>query len=258
MDVLAGAFTQCWEKRMSLPAQLSRLDPRTLILLAVLFGVVTVLIQDLSILLALLCFSLFLCVLFQVRARDHLARFLAVDGFVLITVITLPFTMQGTEHLDFLGLSLSKEGLVLAAKILLKANAVFLCFIALLGRMQLPQFAHGLAHLWVPMVFVQILLMMIRYIDVLGQELGQLRRAMKCRGFALKTNWHTFNSLGQLVGMVFVRAVDRSEHIQNAMKCRGFQGTFPLLSHFHYSWFDGVFGLLFLSVLGVLIFGWVL
>ena len=243
---------------MSLTAQLSRLDPRTLILLAVVFSVVTVVIQDLSLLLALLCFALFLCAVFQVPAKDHLARFLAVDGFVLLTVFTLPFTVHGGEQINLFGLSLSKDGLILATKILLKANAVFLCFIALLGRMQMPQFAHGLAHLWVPMVFVQILLMMIRYIDVLGQELGQLQQTMKCRGFALKTNWHTFKSLGQLVGMMFVRAVERSDHIQNAMKCRGFSGTFPLLSHFHYSWFDGVFGLLFLSVLVVLISGWVL
>ena len=238
---------------MSHLAKLRRLDPRTLIILTLLFAVVTVGVQDLTTLTALTGFAALLCGLFYVPLAATLKRLLTVDLFVFFAVLSLPFTMSSGPTLLFAGLTLSQDGLLLAAKIFLKANAVFLCFSALLSHVSLPAFAHALAHLSVPPLFVQILLLMVRYVDVLQEELLRMRTAMKCRGFRLATNRHVFQSLGQLVGMLFVRSFERGEQIHAAMKCRGFQGTFPLLHHFHASRFDWIFAAGFVFFLSALL-----
>jgi cobalt/nickel transport system permease protein len=59
---------------------------------------------------------------------------------------------------------------------------------------------------------------------VLDQEYRRLRNAMKARGFRPRNSRHTYTSFGYLIGMRLVRALERSERILAAMKCRGFSG----------------------------------
>jgi cobalt/nickel transport system permease protein len=55
---------------------------------------------------------------------------------------------------------------------------------------------------------------------------------MKIRGFAPRTNLHTYRSYAYLVGMLFVRAAARAERVHQAMRCRGFDGRFHSLAVF--------------------------
>ncbi|MCV6598747.1 MAG: energy-coupling factor transporter transmembrane protein EcfT, partial [Mangrovicoccus sp.] len=101
-----------------------------------------------------------------------------------------------------------------------------------------------------PETLVHLLMFTIRYIDVLRAEYLRLRAAMKVRGFRPGTNWHSYRSLGYLVGMMLVRAIERSERILGAMKCRGFSGQLLLLQDFALTRRDHVFaaGLLLLCM----------
>ena len=83
--------------------------------------------------------------------------------------------------------------------------------------------------------------MTVRYIEVLGQEYRRLRTAMMMRGFRMRCNVHTWRSVGWLFGMLFARSIDRAERIGEAMRCRGFNGEFPVLTEFAYTRRDAVF-----------------
>jgi cobalt/nickel transport system permease protein len=100
---------------------------------------------------------------------------------------------------------------------------------------------HGLLALRVPERLVQLLMFTIRYIETLREEYNRLRAAMKMRGFRPGTNWHTYRSFGYLVGMMLVRALERSERVLGAMKCRGFTGRFVLLQDFRTTRQDWLF-----------------
>ncbi|MBR7551292.1 cobalt ECF transporter T component CbiQ, partial [Mycobacterium tuberculosis] len=52
---------------------------------------------------------------------------------------------------------------------------------------------------------------------------------LKARGFRPATSRHTLATLGLVVGTVLVRALERSERVAEAMRCRGFSGHFALL-----------------------------
>ena len=49
---------------------------------------------------------------------------------------------------------------------------------------------------------------------------------MAIRAFRPSFSLHTMRSFGALVGMLLVRALDRSERVYNAMKLRGFSDRF--------------------------------
>ena len=96
--------------------------------------------------------------------------------------------------------------------------------LALLGSTELPEIGHALEKLRVPAKLVQLLLMTVRYIDVLGREYRRLRAAMTVRGFQMRSTSIPGAAMGYLFGMLFVRSFERAERISAAMRCRGFTG----------------------------------
>jgi cobalt/nickel transport system permease protein len=163
------------------------------------------------------------------RVRDLLHRLVALEGFMFILLISLPFTVPGTRLLTIGPVAGSLEGLLLAIKILLKANAVVLALLALVGTLEPVVFGHALARLAVPEKLVHLLLMTVRQIHLLHQEFIRLRQAMRARAFVPCSNRHTWNSYGWLVGMLLVRSLERSQRILSAMRCRCFHGRLYLL-----------------------------
>ena len=140
-----------------------------------------------------------------------------------------------------------------ALRIALTANAVVLMLLTLVGTMEAVTLGHALHRLKAPANLVHLLLFTVRYIEVLNQEYLRLRRAMKTRCFRAENALHTYRSLGYLVGMMLVRALERSERILLAMKCRGFCGQIPMLAELRFARRDGAFSLLFALLLGLLI-----
>ena len=175
------------------------------------------------------------------RPRRIWRMLAALDGSMLLVVASLPFTTPGRPLLMIFGFDASIEGLAQGVEIALKANAVALMTLALLGSSELPEIGHAMRRLGVPVKLTQLLLMTVRYIEVLGLEYRRLRTAMAVRGFRMRCNVHTWRSLGHLFGMMFARSVDRAERIEAAMRCRGFNGEFPVLAELGYTRRDGVF-----------------
>ncbi|MFT4080823.1 cobalt ECF transporter T component CbiQ [Rhodomicrobium sp.] len=178
-----------------------------------------------------------------------LRRMAALDGFMLMVLAMLPFSTPGEPLFSVAGLPASREGALLGATILLKANAVVLMILALLSSMEPALLGRAMNRLRLPSKFVLLFLFTLRYIDVLGREYRRLRTAMKARGFRMRCDLHTWRSVGYLVGMLLVRSIERSERIVVAMRCRGFNGTFPALTeNAALSWRDGAFAGLSLGV----------
>lgn len=149
---------------------------------------------------------------------------LAMDGFILVMLAMLPFTVSGQPFLTLWGGQASFEGLFQAVLIGLKANAAILVLIALVGGMDAIMLGRGLQGLYIPAKLITLFMFTIRYIDVLRREYLRLRLSMRARGFAAGNNRHSWRSIGYLLGMLLVRSHERSERILWAMKCRGYHG----------------------------------
>ena len=81
-----------------------------------------------------------------------------------------------------------------------------------------------MAGIGMPPRLAQLLQMTVRYIGLFNDEYHRLRRAMRVRGFRPASNRHSWRSLGNLLGMLLVRSLERAERVRWAMACRGFSG----------------------------------
>lgn len=208
------------------------LDPRMRIVLACVFAVTVVALSKITALVAALLIALALLSVSRLPPRQTLKRMAMMDGFILFMLVLLPFSVPGDAIFTLWGFTASLQGLWKAIEIGLTANAVILALMVLVGTMEPVTLGHALHQLRCPETLVHLLMFTIRYIDVLREEYLRLRAAMKIRGFRPGTNWHTYRSFGYLVGMMLVRAIERSERILGAMKCRGFSGRMLLLQDF--------------------------
>jgi len=163
--------------------------------------------------------------------------------------LLLPFSVPGEAAFYLFGWPASWAGIAQAGAIALKANAIVLMLLALVGSMEPTALGHALVRLRVPELLVHLLLFTVRYIAVVDGEYRRQRRAMTMRAFRPGTNWHSLRSLGYLIGMLLVRALERSERILQAMKCRGFTGRLPLLSDMRFRRHDALFTALLVPML---------
>ncbi|WP_371170637.1 cobalt ECF transporter T component CbiQ [Aliiroseovarius sp. 2305UL8-7] len=229
------------------------LDPRMRIVLTVIYAITVVSLSDLRVLSGALILSMWLLAISGLPFQKTLKRMAMMDGFIIFMLVLLPFTMPGTPIFTIWGFDATWEGLWRATEIALTANAVILAVMTLVGSMEPVTMGHALFALKTPERLVHLMMFTIRYIDVLREEYLRLRTSMKLRGFRPGTNWHTYRSYGYLVGMMLVRAIERSERILAAMKCRGFSGRIVLLEEFRLTRTDFIFAVALCAALATLV-----
>jgi cobalt/nickel transport system permease protein len=205
------------------------LDPRLRILAALLFALTVVALQRPAPLAIAFTLALVLALNSGIGAGELLRRVLLLELFMLVLLLTLPFTVAGEPLLRLGGLTASGEGVRLALIILLRANAVLLMLLALLGTLESARLGYALARLGVPERLTHLLLLTVRQIQLVGDEYQRLRQAMRARAFVARADRHGWNSLGWLMGMLLVRSLGRSRRLLDAMRCRGFDGRLRLL-----------------------------
>jgi len=206
-----------------------RFDPRAKVLAMAMFALIVVFSKILWLPLMGLVIAFCFALSASLNLRRTLRRMIAMDMFVVVMVVMLPFTTPGTAMFHIWGLPATYEGFEYAISIALKANAVVLALLALVGTLEASTLGHTLGRLRVPEKLVHLLLFTVRYLDVISREYRRMRKAMKARAFVPRNTLHTWRSFGYLVGMLLVRSLERSERIYAAMKCRGYCGKLYLL-----------------------------
>ncbi|MBF0444068.1 MAG: cobalt ECF transporter T component CbiQ [Magnetococcales bacterium] len=235
---------------------MSAVAPRVRLLCSLIFALLTIACSRLDILTSLLFFATMLAWFARLPVIGTIKKLLVMDGFIMILLVTLPFSTPGTHWFIFAGMEASQEGGRHSAQIILTANAIMLSFLALVASMNPSDIARSLGELGCSEKIVQLLLFTIRYIETLKREFQRLRRAMKARAFRPQSNLHTWRSYGYLTGMLLIRSLDRADRVLAAMKCRGFHGSFPATkTETGLTIADGLF-MLWFSLFGLTILVW--
>lgn len=166
----------------------------------------------------------------QLGFRPVFLRLLVVNSFTLFLWLTLPLTYPGAELGSVGPLSVTREGLELAALITVKTNGIVLVCIALIATSPVSDIGHALDKMRFPTKICLILIFSYRYIFVIFQEFQRLVRAAKLRCFAAGTNLHTYRTYGYLFAMTLLKSWHRAERVSQAMMLRGFNGKFYSLN----------------------------
>lgn len=162
----------------------------------------------------------------RVPAGFLLKRLLVEVPFVAFAVL-MPFVAEG-ERVQVLGLSLSVSGLWGAWNILVKGTLGVAASVLLASTTELRELLLGLQRLRMPPLLVQIASFMIRYGDVITDELRRMRIARASRGFEAR-GIRQWGALAKTAGALFIRSYERGERVHLAMVSRGYTGTMPVL-----------------------------
>ena len=209
---------------------LHTMDTRCKLVAAASFSVATALLSSISGAMIALALAVLLLLSCQLPALLLCKRLFFMNIFIAFLWLFLPFTIEGTIIWTAGPLTAFAEGIVLATLISLKCNAILMAIIALTGTSTITAIGQGLGALYIPQKIVLLLLFTWRYVHVLQEEYQRLLTAAKMRGFIPATTMHTYRTYANLTAMVLVKSLDRAERIDNAMRMRGFSGSFHTLS----------------------------
>jgi cobalt/nickel transport system permease protein len=151
-----------------------------------------------------------------------------------LAAVTVLFTLPGTAVYTFsLGshpVTISDAGLLRFISIVIRSWLSVQGAIWLTATTQFPDLMHAMRHLRVPRLLIAIISFMYRYLFVLADEASRMLRAREARSAAPKSSagggtllWRT-KVAGGMVGQLFVRSLERSERVYNAMLARGYRG----------------------------------
>jgi cobalt/nickel transport system permease protein len=186
----------------------------------------------------LLAFAGYLAVLVAVIAvsrvpATYLLKRMVVEVPFVVFAVLVPFIAAG-PRVDVLGVAVSQPGLTAAWALLVKGTLGVLASLTLAATTEPRDLLAGLERLRVPNLLVQIMGFMVRYLDVVTDEMRRMRVARESRGFTARDVRH-WPVIARSAGALFIRSYERGERVHLAMLSRGYSGTLPRLSGTHHT-----------------------
>jgi cobalt/nickel transport system permease protein len=156
-----------------------------------------------------------------------LGRRLVIELPFLLFAVFLPLVGQG-ERVELLGLSLAREGLWAAWNIVVKGTLGVAASVVVAAATPVPELLRGLERLRLPRAFITIAGFMVRYADVIADEVRRMRIARISRGHDPRWIWQA-RAVAASAGTLFIRSYERGERVYLAMVSRGYAGSMPVL-----------------------------
>jgi cobalt/nickel transport system permease protein len=156
-----------------------------------------------------------------------LARRLVIELPFLLFAVFLPLVGQG-ERVEVLGVSLAVEGLWAAWNIVAKGTIGVATSVILAATTPVPELLRGLERLRLPAAFTTVAGFMVRYLDVITDEVRRMHIARVSRGYDPRWIWQA-RAIAASAGTLFIRSYERGERVYLAMVSRGYAGSMPVL-----------------------------
>lgn len=153
----------------------------------------------------------------------YIAKRMVIELPFVVFALLMPFVSTG-PRLDVLGIAVSEAGLLAAWGLLAKGTLGVMASLTVAATTEPRDLLVGLERLRVPRQLVQMIGFMIRYLDVVTEEMRRMRIARESRGFrgGPLRSWPV---LARTAGALFVRSYERGERVHLAMLSRGYTGS---------------------------------
>jgi cobalt/nickel transport system permease protein len=176
---------------------------------------------------AFLAYFLWLLIVVKVAQIPFLTLFkraLIEIPFIFFAIL-MPFFGSG-EKVQVGPLELYREGLIAGSGIVVKGTLGVMTAIILSTSTTAREILRGLERLRLPVLMVQIASFMLRYINVVNDEMERMKIARESRGFEA-TGMKSWRVLATAAGALFIRSYERGERVHLSMLSRGYEGALP-------------------------------
>jgi len=144
--------------------------------------------------------------------------------FVFFAIL-MPFFGTG-EKVQVGPFDLYREGLIAGSGIVVKGTLGVMTAIILSTSTTAREILRGLERLKLPALMVQIASFMLRYVNVVNDEMERMKVARESRGFEATGIKH-WKVLATAAGALFIRSYERGERVHLSMLSRGYEGVLP-------------------------------
>jgi cobalt/nickel transport system permease protein len=207
----------------SLPAQ-----PKILASLAFIIVVISTPITNWPAFLAYFAIILATTQVAQLPLKTVATRSVIEVPFIFFAIL-MPFFGKGST-IDLGPFTLYEDGLLAGTAIVAKGTLGILVAINLSATTTARQLLRGLELLKLPSMMVQIASFMLRYVNVVNDEMERMKVARESRGFQATGIKH-WRILATAASALFIRSYERGERVHLAMLSRGFDGNVPSLEN---------------------------
>ena len=149
----------------------------------------------------------------------YLLKRMVIEVPFLVFAALMPFLSTGPRT-ELLGLTVSEPGLFAAWALVAKGTLGVLASLTLAATTEAHHLLAGLARLRLPEQLVAIMGFMVRYLDVVAEEVRRMRMALASRGFTARNPRH-WPVVARSAGALFIRSYERGERVHLAMVSRG-------------------------------------
>jgi cobalt/nickel transport system permease protein len=184
-----------------------------------------------------------------------LRRVVMLSPFILMLAIMSPIYDKaphdasfGPWHFAVVG------GWLTAINIAIKFALGVLAMTALMCGTPFALLLEALRRMRMPQIVVMQLGFLYRYLFLLLDEAMRVRRARDFRGAALAPVSRRLAAMGGVIGMLFLRTLDRSQRVQLAMSARGYRGEPHSLNRLRFTTADA--GFIFTTIIYLAICRW--
>ena len=172
--------------------------------------------------------------------------------------ITLPFCLfMGFSNLIFdkrivfeIGEIIITYGVLSCSTIIIKVILMVMSVYILVATTSMEDIFNSLRKIKIPKVIVVQLLLSYRYISVILQEVSNMYTAYSLRSGNIKGI--NIKDMGTFLGQVLLKSFSRAEEIYIAMKCRGFDGVYPVIGEKHMTLKDYLYVIVTCSIIIIL------
>ena len=147
----------------------------------------------------------------------------------VVFAFLMPFFSAG-ERFELLRIEMSRPGAIAAASIITKGTLGVLTAILLSGSTPAREILRGFELLKMPSLLVQIMTFMLRYLNVITDEMERMKVARLSRGFE-ERGIRDWKFIASTAGALFVRSYERGERVHTSMIARGYDGELPKTEH---------------------------
>jgi len=209
---------------------LTRVDPRVKLLLAILATVGVILSTGPAFPLAIFAAGLAAMLAIRMPARIILARLAAPLGIVLV-VILLQSVLVGSTlllNIPLFGwkIAVMREGALHGALLGTRVLGAVSALLLLSSTARAHQVFHALRWFGVPKCWVEVAMLMYRYIFMLLDQAADVMDAQRVR-LGYSSLRRSLSSTGVLAGTVMKVAMDQGIRTYEAMELRGYKGYIP-------------------------------
>ena len=134
----------------------------------------------------------------------YIAKRMVIEVPFVVFALLMPFVATG-PRVDVLGLSVSEAGVLAAWGLLAKGTLGVMASLTLAATTEPRDVLVGLERLRVPSQLVQIVGFMVRYLDVVTDEMRRMKVARESRGFTARNPRH-WPVVARSAGAQFIRS----------------------------------------------------